>query len=207
MPSPCPSCPLTYIHARPQAAPGPCVQPHPRARHLSLTKDRHSHVKGPQVYSRATTTSLALCSWTTTTTTFNDRSIDDHRRHRRHQRRRHSLTSSRSHPTLTHYATHLVSASHPRCIARLINTKKPFLFPLHRLARLRVTRRLHHPPSGTSDRARAVGPPRAAPIARLPPVSLISQVLGLVAPHALRNLSGVVQHLLDPPAYLRVTST
>ena len=133
--------------------------------------------------------------------------IDDHRRHRRYQRRRPSLTSSRSHPTLTHYATHLVSASHPRCIARLVDTKKPSLFPLHRLARLRVTRRLHHPPSGTSDRARAVGPPRAAPIARLPPVSLISQVLGLVAPHALRNLFGVVQHLLDRPAYLRVTST
>lgn len=90
---------------------------------------------------------------------------------------------------------------------RGLDTKKPFFFPLHRLARLRVTRRLHHPPSGTSDRARAVGPPRAAPIARLPPVSLISQVLGLVAPHALRNLFGVVQHLLDRPAYLRVTST
>ena len=190
----------------------PALDRHPRARHLSLTKDRHSHVKGPQVYSRATTTSLALCSWTTTTTTIrkndddnstndsidNDiNDIDDD----------HTLTSSRSHPTLTHYATHLVSASHPRCIARLVNTKKPSLFPLHRLARLRVTRRLHHPPSGTSDRARAVGPPRAAPIARLPPVSLISQVLGLVAPYALHNLFGVVQHLLDRSAYLRVTST
>ena len=60
----------------------------------------------------------------------------------------HTLTSSRSHPTLTHYATHLVSASHPRCIARLVNTKKPSLFPLHRLARLRVTRPLHHLSSG-----------------------------------------------------------
>lgn len=119
----------------------------------------------------------------------------------------HPLTSPRSHPTLTHYATHLVSASHPRCIARLVNTKKPSPFPLHRLAHLRVTRRLHHPPSGTSDRARAVGPLRAASIARLPPVSLISQVLDLVAPRALRNLFGVVQHLLDRPAYLCVTST
>ena len=180
----------------------PALDRHPRARHLSLTKDRHSHVKGPQVCSRATTTSLvAPCTWTTIKTNdddddnINDRSIDDIINDNDDDDN--TLTSSPSHPTLTHYATHLVSASHPRCIARLVDTKKSSLFPLHRLARLRVTRRLHHPPSGTSDRARAVGPPRAAPIARLPPVSLISQVLGLVAPHALRNLLGVVQHLLD----------
>lgn len=186
----------------------PALDRHPRARHLSLTKDRHSHVEGPQVCSRATTTSLALCSWTTIRKTddddINNRINDDINKN---DNDHHPLTSSRSHHTLTHYATHLVSASHPRCIARLVNTKKPSLFPLHRLARLRVTRRLHHPPSGTSDRARTVGPPRAAPIARLPPVSLISQVWDLVAPRALRNLFGVVQHLLDRPAYLCVTST
>lgn len=55
----------------------PALDRHPRARHLSLTKDRHSHVKGPQVYSRATTTSLALCSWTTTATTTTINTNDD----------------------------------------------------------------------------------------------------------------------------------
>lgn len=50
-------------------------------------------------------------------------------------------------------------ASHPRCIARIVNTKKPARSPSHRLARPRVTRRLHHPPSGLSHRARALGPP------------------------------------------------
>jgi hypothetical protein len=39
----------------------------------------------------------------------------------------------------------------------------------------------------------------------LPPVSPISRVLDLVTPYALRNPFGLVQHLLDRRAYLRVT--
>lgn len=38
-----------YTWTPAEAAPGPCpaFDRHPRARYLSLTKDRHSHVKGP----------------------------------------------------------------------------------------------------------------------------------------------------------------
>jgi len=152
-----------------------------------------------------------------TTIKTNDDDDDDdqegqRRLHRRHQRRHqqqqqhpHFTIPVSPHPDSLRYPSRVRISPSLHC--PLVDTKKPSPFPLHRLARLRVTRRLHHPPSGTSDRARAVGPPRAAPIARLPPVSLISQVLVLVAPRALRNLFGVVLHLLDRPAYLRVTST
>ena len=108
----------------------PALDRHPRARHLSLTKDRHSHVKGPQVCSRATTTSLvAPCTWTTIKTNdddddnINDRSIDDIINDNDDDDN--TLTSSPSHPTLTHYATHLVSASHPRCISRSSTQRNP----------------------------------------------------------------------------------
>lgn len=159
----------------------------------------------PVVCSRATTTSLAQRAWTTNETNDDDDDIVSPQDHQHPQLDHHLGLPVSPHPDSLRCP--LVSASHPRCIARVVDTKKPPASPLHRLARPRVTRRLHHPPSGSPDRARAVGPPRAAPIARLPPVSLISQLLGLVAPHALRNLFGVVHHLLDRPAYLRVTST
>ena len=52
---------------------------------------------------------------------INDRSIDDNNNDDDD-----TLTSSSSsHPTLTHYATHLVSASHPRCIARSSTQRNP----------------------------------------------------------------------------------
>jgi hypothetical protein len=159
----------------------------------------------PVVCSRATTTSLAQLARTT----------QDHRRGRPLPSRR-TLPNDRSnhpdeHDRISPHPDSLrfppVRSSHPCCIARIVKTKKPPRSPLHRLSRPRVTRRLHHPPSGLSDRARVVGPPRAATIAGLPPVSLISQFLDLVTPYALRNLFGVVHHLLDRPAYFRVTST
>jgi hypothetical protein len=138
----------------------------------------------PVVCSRATTTSLAQLARTT----------QDHRRGRPLPSRR-TLPNDRSnhpdeHDRISPHPDSLrfppVRSSHPCCIARIVKTKKPPRSPLHRLARPRVTRRLHHPPSGLSDRARVVGPPRAAPIAGLPPVSLISQVLDLITPYALR---------------------
>lgn len=207
----CPRCRSgIYMHARRRRLDRVSSPRPPSARQApKLNKGSPLPRQRPQVCSRATTTSLAQRAWTTTTTNEKKNGDDDDNDHITNDDLIHpaSPSPSRSHPTLTYYATHLVSASHPRCIARVVDTKKPTLFPLHRLARPRVTRRLHHPPSGISDRARAVGPPRAAPIARLPPVSLISQVLDLVTPYALRNLFGVVHHLLDRPAYLRVTST
>jgi hypothetical protein len=184
----------------------PALDRHPRARHLSLTKDRHSHVKGPSsaLAPRRRPHFLRLRGTrrrpyrpgrpTPATSTINHQ----HDEHNRDCRISPHPDSLRCPP---------VRSSHLRCIARIVDTKKPTLSPLHRLARLRVTRHLHHPPSGSSDRARVLGPHRAAPIAGLPPVSLVSQVLDLVTPYALRNPFGVVQHLLDYPAYIRVTST
>lgn len=53
----------------------PALDRHPRARHLSLTKDRHSHVKGPRLLSRHDDLTCLACSddgrTTTTTTTTN----------------------------------------------------------------------------------------------------------------------------------------
>lgn len=98
-------------------------------------------------------------------------------------------------------------SSRPHCIAYFVSTQRNPRSPPSRtvLARLRVTRFLHHHSPGLSDRARASGHTRPAPIARLPTVSLISRVLDLVTPYALRNPFGLVQHLLDRRAYLRVT--
>lgn len=112
---------------------------------------------------------------TTTTTTF-------------------SLTTTRDYQGrhLPHLQPSVLSPR-PHCIVRFISTQRnPWSIPRRTvLARLRVTRPLHHHSSGCSDRARASGHPRPAPISRLLPVSLISRVLDLVTPYALRNLFGL----------------
>lgn len=109
----------------------------------------------PAVCSRATTTSLAQPAWTTYDDDHDDNN-NDNQLSRQTITQDHHLFQDDEHDRDRSTSPHpdslrcpLVLSSHPRWIARIVDTKKPPISPSHRLARPRVTRRLHHPPSGS----------------------------------------------------------